>query len=118
MVRRTYLNDAGVLAFRHYELVTHASPTFSISLAPRQSVNNGTLVLRKALGDGRVGVDLHGGGGYDNARAHLLAQAGASVIVAISWSTRVLASYDVSRDTATGLTGTFQVAWLSLHADL
>jgi tetratricopeptide (TPR) repeat protein len=118
MVRRTYLNDAGVLALRHYELYTHASPNFSIALAPRESVNNGTLIIRKVLAGGRVGFDLHGGAGYDNARDHFLAQGGGSVVVAATWSTRLLASYDIARDTATGLTGTLQIAWLTLHADL
>ncbi len=118
MVRRTYLNDAGVLAFRHYELVTHAEPTFSIALAPRSSINNGSLIIRKVLPGGWSGFDLHGGAGYDNARDHFLAQAGASVLLATSWSTRLSASYDISRDTATGLTGTLQIAWLTFHADL
>src|SRR5262249_31135245 len=43
LARRTYLTDAGVLAYRHYELFTSASPDFRIALAPRASINNGTL---------------------------------------------------------------------------
>ena len=118
LVRRSYLTEAGVLAFRHYELYTNATPSFYIALAPRSSVNNGTLIIRKVLAGGRAGFDLHGGAGYDDARKHFLAQAGASFVLAASLSTRLLASYDIATDTATGLTGTLQIGWLTLHADL
>jgi hypothetical protein len=118
LVRRTYLNDAGVLALRHYELYTNQSPDFRIALAPRESINNGTLIVRKALAGGRAGFDVHVGGGYDNARNHVLAQAGASVVLALSWSMRLLASYDVASDTTTGLTGNLKIGWLTFHADL
>ena len=49
MVRRTALNDAGVLAYRHYENFADLSPNFRISLYPRDSIDNGTFILRKAL---------------------------------------------------------------------
>jgi hypothetical protein len=117
-VRRVYLNDQGVLAYRHYELVTHAEPDFRISLAPRASIDNGTLIIRKALFGGRIGFDVHGGGGYDNIREHVLFQAGGALVWAASWSTRLMATYDLAQETATGLPGTLQIGWLSLHADI
>ena len=49
LVRRVYLTDAGVIAYRHYELWTDATPDFRISLAPRASIDNATLIVRKAL---------------------------------------------------------------------
>jgi len=118
LVRRTYLNDAGVLAYRHYELWTHAQPDFRISLAPRSSIDNGTMIIRKALFGGRIGVDIHGGGGYDNIRDHALFQGGGALVLALSWSTRLLASYDFWQETATGLPGTLQIGWLTFHADI
>jgi Flp pilus assembly protein TadD len=118
MVRRVYLNDAGVLAYRHYELVTDSSPGFRITLAPRASIDNGTLILRKALAGGRLGFDIHGGGGYDHIQDHVLVQAGGSFVFAASWSTRLQASYDLARETATGLPGTLQIGWLTFHADI
>jgi tetratricopeptide (TPR) repeat protein len=118
LVRRVYLNDQGVLAYRHYELVTHAEPDFRISLAPRASIDNGTLIIRKALFGGRIGFDVHGGGGYDNIREHVLFQAGGALVWAASWSTRLMATYDLAQETATGLPGTLQIGWLSLHADI
>jgi hypothetical protein len=118
LVRRTYLADAGVLAYRHYELWSDLSPGFRIALAPRSSIDNGTLIFRKALFGGRGGFDLHGGGGYDNRRERVLVQAGTALIVAASWSTRIMASYDLAHETATGLPGTLHIGWLSLHADL
>jgi len=118
MVRRTYLNDAGVLAYRHYELVTHATPDFRIALAPRASIDNGTLIIRKALAGGRLGFDIHGGGGYDHLRDHVLFQAGGALVLAASWSTRLIASYDLAQETATGLPGTLHIGWLTFHADI
>jgi Flp pilus assembly protein TadD len=118
LVRRVYLNDAGVLAYRHYELVTDSSPDFRITLAPRASIDNGTLILRKALAGGRLGFDIHGGGGYDHIQDHVLVQAGGSFVFAASWSTRLQASYDLARETATGLPGTLQIGWLTFHADI
>jgi hypothetical protein len=118
LVRRVYLNDAGVLAYRHYELVTHADPDFRIALAPRASIDNGTLIIRKALFGGRVGIDLHGGGGYDHLRDHTLFQAGGAFVLAASWSTRLTASYDLAHETATGLPGTLHIGWLTFHADI
>jgi tetratricopeptide (TPR) repeat protein len=118
LVRRTYLTDAGVIAYRHYELWTDASPDFRISLAPRSSIDNGTFIVRKALAGGRIGFDVHGGGGYDWIREHVLFQAGGAFVLAASWSTRLLASYDLAQDTATGFTGTLQIGWLTLHVDI
>ncbi|HXU04841.1 MAG TPA: hypothetical protein VN903_27960, partial [Polyangia bacterium] len=118
LVRRVYLNDAGVLAYRHYELVTHAEPDFRIALAPRASIDNGTLIIRKALAGGRIGFDIHGGGGYDNAQNHVLAQGGGAFIWAASWWMRLQASYDLAHETATGLPGTLHIGWLTFHADI
>jgi len=118
LVRRVYLTDAGVLAYRHYELWTDAQPDFRISLAPRASIDNGTLIIRKALLGGRVGFDLHGGGGYDHLRDHVLIQAGGAFVLAASWSTRLMATYDLARETATGLPGVLQIGWLTFHADI
>jgi hypothetical protein len=118
LVRRVYLTDSGVLAYRHYELVTDAQPDFRIALAPRASIDNGTLIVRKALAHGRIGLDLHGGGGYDHIREHALAQAGGAFVWAASWRTRLTASYDLAYETATGLPGTLQIAWLTFHADI
>src|SRR5262249_20840826 len=112
------LTDAGILAYRHYELFTDASPDFRIALAPRASINNGTLILRKVVANGRIGFDVHGGLGYDTARLPILSQGGASVGLAASWRGRFLASYDMTRETATGIIGTLQIGWLSYHADL
>ena len=71
MLRRTYLNDAGILSYRHYQLFTDSEPAFDarVALAPRASIDNLSLVIRKVLARGRVGIDLRGGGGYDNERA-------------------------------------------------
>jgi len=118
LVRRVYLNDAGVLAYRHYDLWTDAQPDFRIALAPRASIDNGTLSVRKALAHGRIGIDLHGGGGYDHIQDHTLFQIGGAFVLAMSWSTRLQASYDLAHETATGLPGNLQIGWLTFHADI
>ena len=118
-MRRTYLNDAGVLAYRHYELVTHAQPDFRISLAPRASIDNGTLIIRKALG-GRAHRLRYSR--RRRLRQHPRPRPGpgraARSCWRLSWSTRLTASYDLWHETATGLPGTLQIGWLTFHADI
>jgi tetratricopeptide (TPR) repeat protein len=119
MVRRTYLADSGVLAYRHFEVWNELGPDFRISLAPRGSVDNGTLAIRKVFGAaGRAGLDLRGGGGYDNQRRRVIWQVGGSFVLAATWSTRLSVSYDRVHETFTGLPGTLQIGWVTFHADL
>jgi len=120
MVRARPLNDAGVLAYRHYENFANLSPDFSarVSLYPRDSIDNATFIARKALFGGRAGAELHGGIGYDNIQNQLLGQAGGLLVVASTWSTRLTVSYDWIHQTAVGLPGTLQIGWVAFHADL
>ena len=120
MVRRTYLNDAGVLSYRHYQLFTDSEPEFGsrIALAPRAAIHNLSMVIRKSLAGGRVGLDVHGGGGYDTQRERVLSQAGAAMLIAPTWSSRLTLSYDMARETATGLSGTLHTGWVTYHVDL
>ena len=118
LVRGAYLQDSGVLAYRHYELFTDATPDFRIALAPRASIDNGTLTIRKALGEGRAGFDIHGGMGWDNQRVTFLAQGGAALVMALSWRSRLFASYDLYHETAIGIPGNLHIAWLTYHADI
>jgi tetratricopeptide (TPR) repeat protein len=118
LARRVYMNDALVFSYRNYQLWTESQPDFRISLAPRAMINNGSLIFRKVLLGGRAGLDLHGGGGWDNFRHHALAQAGGGLTVATGWRARVLATYDLAYETATGFSGTLQIGWLTIHVDL
>jgi tetratricopeptide (TPR) repeat protein len=120
MLRRTYLNDAGVLSYRHYQLFSDSDPAFQsrIALAPRASIDNLSLAIRKVFARGRVGLDLRGGGGYDNERKRTLSQAGVSLLIAPTWFSRIGLSYDMSHETATGLSGTLHTGWVTYHADL
>jgi tetratricopeptide (TPR) repeat protein len=118
MVRRRALNDAGVLSYRHYENFADVPPNFRIALQARNSIDNGTLILRKAFLTGRAGIEAHGGVGYDNAQDQVLAQAGGALLVASTWSTRLTLSYDYIHQTTTGLPGTLQIGWVAFHADL
>jgi len=120
MLRRTYLNDAGILSYRHYQLFTDSEPSFQarVALAPRASIDNLSMVIRKVLARGRVGIDVRGGGGYDNERGRTLSQAGLSLLIAPTWSSRIALSYDMSHETATGLSGTLHTGWVTYHADL
>jgi tetratricopeptide (TPR) repeat protein len=120
MVRRRALNDAGVLSYRHYENFANIPPDFStrVALQSRNSIDNGTMVFRKAFLAGRAGIEAHGGVGYDNVQDQVLAQAGGVLLVASTWSTRLTVSYDYIHQTTTGLPGTLQIGWVAFHADL
>lgn len=122
MVRRTAMNDAGVLTYRHYELFGNIEPGSQfysrISLYKRASIDNGSFILRKVVAAGRVGFEVHGGLGYDNVQDQTLEQGGAAVVWASSWSTRLLVTYDIVHQTTIGLPGTLQIGWVTFHADL
>jgi tetratricopeptide (TPR) repeat protein len=120
LVRRNYLSDAGIMSYRHYQLFSASHWTFNdrIELAPRAAIHIGGLNIRKAFARSRAGIDLRGGLGYDTSRERVISQGGVSLMVAPSWSSRIALTYDVSRETATGLTGVLQTGWLTYHADL
>jgi tetratricopeptide (TPR) repeat protein len=120
MARRVYLSDAGILSYRHYQLFSQSEPDFAarIAIAPRAAIHNGWLSIRKVLARNRAGFDLRAGIGYDTAQNHVLAQGGVTLLITPSWSSRLAISYDVTRETATGLTGTLQTGWIIYHADL
>ena len=119
MMRRLYLSDAGILSYRYYQLFGDSSPEFAsrIVLAPRAVIHHGSMVVRKVIATGRAGVELRGGLGYDTERSVSLYNAGASAVLVPFWSNRVLVSYDLAKETATGFTGTRQTGWVTYHAD-
>ena len=122
MVRRTAMNDAAVLTYRHYELFSNIKTDSEfyhrISLYPRASIDNGSFIFRKVVAGGRVGVEVHGGLGYDNVQNQTLEQGGTAIVWASSWSTRLLVTYDIVHQTTIGLPGTLQIGWVTFHADL
>jgi tetratricopeptide (TPR) repeat protein len=119
MVRRSYLSDAGILSYRHYQLFGASSPEFAsrLVLGQRAAIHTGSLVVRKVLGAGRAGLELRGGLGYDTERSISLYNLGASAVLVPFWSTRVLASYDLAKESATGFSGTRQAGWVTYHGD-
>jgi len=119
MVRRSYLSDAGILSYRHYQLFGTSSPEFAsrLVLGRRAAIHTGSMVVRKVLGAGRAGVEVRGGLGYDTARSVSLYNLGASTMLVPFWSTRVLASYDLAKESATGFSGTRQTGWVTYHGD-
>jgi tetratricopeptide (TPR) repeat protein len=120
LVRRTYLNDAGILSYRHYRLDGDSSPDFAsrLVLAPRAAIHMGSATMRKVFLRGRGGVEVRGGVGYDTARLLALYSAGGSLVVAPSWIGRFLVSYEYAKETATGIQGERHTGWVSYHADL
>ena len=119
MARRTYLNDAGILSYRHYQLFGEMSPAFlsRLNLAQRAAIHSGTAMFRKVFA-GRVGIDLRGGAGYDTARSLFLYSGGGSLVVAPSWSSRLSLSYDYAKESAVGFQGSRHTGWVTYHADL
>jgi tetratricopeptide (TPR) repeat protein len=119
MLRRSYLSDAGILSYRYYQLFGSSSPEFvsRIVLAPRAVIHNGSMVVRKVIASGRAGAELRGGLGYDTERSVSLYSVGASAVLVPFWSSRVLVSYDLAKETATGFSGTRQSGWVTYHAD-
>jgi Flp pilus assembly protein TadD len=120
LVRRSVLSDAAILSYRHQQLFGTSSEAFNarLVLAPRGASHVGSGTLRLVSPAGWAGIDLRGAVGYDTERSVTLYTGGASVVVAPSWSNRFVLSYDVTKETTTGLQGTRHAGWLSFHADL
>ncbi|MDZ4694738.1 MAG: tetratricopeptide repeat protein [Deltaproteobacteria bacterium] len=119
-IRPTAMTDALVLSYRHYELFGQSDADFAsrIFLFDRSSIDNGSLVIRNTFLDGRFGLDVHAGLGYDHARERILSQAGLLFLAALSAGTRLGIAYDIVHETANGLPGTRQTGWLTYHADI
>jgi len=120
LVRATESAEAVSFSARHYELYGQSDPEFDrrLSLLPRSSVTIGSVVMRSAAGDGRYGVELRGGLGYESMRRNLLSQGGLTLSLASSAASRILASYDFAQETMTGLVGRRHTGWVAYHVDL
>jgi hypothetical protein len=120
LARRSYLNDAGILSYRHYRLHGESTPDFTarLVLAPEAAIHQGSGLFRKVFARNRGGIDLRGGVGYDTARELMLYSAGVSLVAAPSWPVRVLVSYDWAKESTTGFQGIRHTGWVTYHADI
>ncbi len=118
LVRRVYLTDAGVIAYRHYELWTDTHARFShCTGAARVDRQRDADHPQGAGRRPRSASTSTAAAATTTSATRLLAQAGGAFVLAASWSTRLLASYDMAHETATGLPGNLQIGWLTLHAE-
>jgi tetratricopeptide (TPR) repeat protein len=120
MRRGTYLSDALVLGYRHYEAIPDTSEGFRqrLSLA-RARIDELSFTARKVLTTrGILGVEGRGGAGWDSARDAFMWRAGAGLELAATPSSRLSLSYDFANESATGLQGRRQTGWVTFHVDI
>jgi hypothetical protein len=120
LVRPADVAESVTFSFRHYELFGRSDSEFErrVALLPRSSIDSMSLVTRNALGDGRFGLELRGGLGYERTRRDVLSQGGITLSLATSAASRLTASYDIAQETITGLTGRRHTGWVAYHVDL
>ena len=109
MRRGTYLSDALVLGYRHYEAIPDMSEGFRqrLSLA-RARIDEVSFTARKVLTTrGILGVEGRGGAGWDSARDAFMWRAGAGLELAATQSSRLSLSYDFANESV--------VVWYALH---
>ncbi len=65
LLRPTYLADSAVISYRHYEMWGESNAMFSarMSFAARASIDEVSVVARKALVHGRLALEARLGGG-------------------------------------------------------
>ena len=120
MVAPTTLASAMTLAYRHYGLSTQTTPDFDalIGLAPRGSVNEGSVATTLASPQGRLGLELRAGLAHDSARRARAWRAGGALIWAPTPATRWSLGYEGATEVTSGLIGRRRTGWFSVHVDL
>ncbi len=120
LLRPTYLADSVVVAYRHYELWGATNTLFSdrMSLANRASIDEVSIVARKALARGRLAIAANAGGGRDWVRDLFLSRVGGSLWIAPSSRSRLSLSFDVSKESTRALSGERRTGWMTYHVDL
>lgn len=116
----TQLADSVVASYRHYELRSSSDPEFMarISMLPRATIDEGSLVARKVLARGRIGVELRGSFGWDHARDLAISRAGASFLAVPTLSSRIALTFDIGAESTSGFGDQVRAGWVSYHADL
>ncbi len=120
LLRPTYLADSAVLSYRHYEMWGETNSMFAarMSFADRASIDEVSLVARKALARGRLAFEARVGGGRDWVRELYLSRAGVSIWIAASTRSRLTLSFDLAKESTTTLTGERRSGWMAYHVDL
>ena len=121
MIRRTYLNDAGILSYRHYQLFTDSDPAFDVAHRARAARVDRQPVAGDSQGAGaraRRDRPARRRRLRQRTRSARCRRRALSLLIAPTWSSRIALSYDMSHETATGLSGTLHTGWVTYHADL
>lgn len=115
-----FFADALVVGVHHREATTAAEEGFTrrIALGGRVRHSEGSLLLRKVLGDGRLGLEARGAVGRDFARDVTVLRAGGSVHVSVGARSRLTLFYDYGTETGAAVFGRQHLAGLSCHVDL
>ncbi|CAN5694475.1 hypothetical protein BH11MYX3_BH11MYX3_20250 [soil metagenome] len=120
LLQPTYLADSAVLSYRHYEMWGETNPMFAarLSFADRASIDEVSVVARKALARGRLAFEARVGGGRDWVRELYLSHTGVSIWIAASTRSRLTLSFDLAKESTTALTGERRSGWMAYHVDL
>ena len=120
LVSAAPFGSALVFSLRQYGARAWQSAAFAdwLSLVERASVSELGATVRRTGLEGRAGLELTGGLGYDPLRDALLVRAGAAVVLAPWRSVRLTLRYELGTESQTGLVGRRHMGGLSAHVDL
>ena len=120
MIERTTVSSALTLAYRHYDVTSRTSSDFAaaVALAPRASVDEGSIHGALALPRGQFGIEADAGLGFDSERRARQRRAGGALTWAPLPAARFALGYEEATESATGLYGRRRAGWLSFHANL
>jgi tetratricopeptide (TPR) repeat protein len=117
MLWPTYVADALVLHYRHYEGFTDDEFGDRLVLSPRNTIDEVGATARRTVA-GVLAGELRGGTGYDFSRDMTMWRAGGSLHLSPSASTRFTFSYDLANESTDAFVGRRHAGWLTFHADL
>jgi len=120
LIEPTTLASALALAYRHYDVSSRPTPEFAslIGLAPRGSVDEGSVATTLVSPRGNLGLELRAGLARDSEREARVWRAGGGLIWAPKPATRFALRYEEANEVASGLVGQRRTGWLSFHVDL
>jgi hypothetical protein len=119
MIERTTVGSALTLAYRHYDVSSRTSPDFAaaVALAPRASVDEGSIRGALAAPRGQFGIEADAGLGFDSTRRARQRRAGGALTWAPLPTARFALGYEEANEFASGLYGRRRAGWLSVHAN-
>ena len=120
LLQPTSLASSVTTSYRHYEVGSRWNTAFGerLGMTSRTTVDQASLILRGAILDGRIAVELRGGLGYDWSRAVWIDSAASALWLATGVRSRLTLTIDYAKESAHPVPGERLFGGMTYHVDL